>query len=146
VSRYFAELHAENRKSAGEPPENTCPLIDKILRDMRDAADYAKDVERDTEYEHNRRGRDCRDEIENAMAKIEQLRKENERLRELGREWYANASDYVKQADEMLAQAMDERDEARRRLAQAEADRDVLAAEVMAWREAKAAMKMVKGG
>jgi hypothetical protein len=120
VSGYFAELHADNRKIAGEPPENTCPLIDKILRDLRDAADYAKNVERDTAYEHNWRGRDCRDEIENAMAKIEQLRKENERLRELGREWYANASDYVKQADEMLTHA--------------EADRDTLAAEVTAWR------------
>lgn len=120
MSGYFSELHADNRKIAGEPPENTCPLIDKIIRDLRDAADYAKNVERDTAYEHNWRGRDCRDEIENAMAKIEQLRKENERLRELGREWYANANAYVKQADEMLTQA--------------EADRDVLAVEVKAAR------------
>jgi ElaB/YqjD/DUF883 family membrane-anchored ribosome-binding protein len=102
MSGYFAELHADNRKIAGDPPGDTCPLIDKILRDLRDAAGYANEIERDRDYEYNRRGRDCRDEIENAISKIEQLRKENERLRELGREWYANASDYAKQADEMI--------------------------------------------
>ncbi len=102
MSGYFAELHADNRKSLGDPPDNTCPLIDKILRDLSDAAGYAKEIERDRNSDQWRAGRDCRDEIENAMAKIEQLRKENERLRELGREWYANASDYAKQADQMI--------------------------------------------
>lgn len=96
---YFQDVHADNRKSAGDPPDNTCPLIDKIIRDLEDAAGYAKEIERDTEYEHRRTGRDCRDEIENAIGKIEQLRKENERLRDLGREWYANAASQAKEAD-----------------------------------------------
>lgn len=83
----YTELE-RHKKTLGEIPEETCPRIDKILK-LLDTV---------TKEEIN---------LPEIEVILEELRKDNAKLRELGMEWYKFAEEMA----EIASRATDERDE-----------------------------------
>lgn len=82
---------AELKESLGEIPENTCPSIDELIKD------HNKIIKELAYLEKNSRHYDNVDDFvkdfpsyhtSDVEGIAEELRKKNEKLRELGREWY----------------------------------------------------------
>lgn len=93
----FDSFIEELKKDAGEIPENTCPDIDKCIKEIEA---YEKEV---LYIEKNAKRYDTVEEVINDLPSygladsptdhLEDLRKDNEQLRELGKTWYQNCKD-----------------------------------------------------
>lgn len=87
-------------KEAGAIPDNTCPNVDKLIAEYRN-------IEEDISYiERNKNKYDSVDEVVGSLPNLrfndiesiaEDLRKDNEQLRELGRFWYKKTKEVLYQ-------------------------------------------------
>lgn len=87
------------KESLGEIPENTCPNIDKIKKDILDVEKLSNVRKRSYRVEDIDEANDQISELESILSDInslvwnmdsalEDLRSDNSKLRDLGREWY----------------------------------------------------------
>lgn len=91
------------KKEVGEIPENTCPDIDKAIKEINNFEEAVKYLERN----YNRY--DTTEEIikdlpsfgwtNDPVSILEDLRKDNEQLRNLGRFWYEKCEDLLIEID-----------------------------------------------
>lgn len=83
-----AALKELDRLIGPYPPE-TCPKIDRMVRDLEDADSYAKTIERDRELPDDVRSLadDIRRELASVLSALEEVRKANETLREQSKAW-----------------------------------------------------------
>lgn len=83
-------LIKKRKKDNGKIPEETCPRIDKLLE--------LKDLLPENEKE-------------NFVNLLEDLRKDNSKLRELGVDWYHFCEELVDESDKTIKDIEEERDE-----------------------------------
>jgi hypothetical protein len=77
------------QKQSQQVPENTCPLIDSVIRDVQKAEKIAA---RDYKYADEDELREALRDVEYALwdvsSVMEQIRTHNDTLRRLGKEWH----------------------------------------------------------
>jgi hypothetical protein len=97
---YIQDLFADLKNSAIAIPDETCPKIDKVIRDLNRADDCAKNIMRNCENADQVKylADWCRTEIGDCLDEMEKIREENSKLRELGRIWYQNCREIVSEA------------------------------------------------
>ena len=71
------------RKDAPKVPDQTCPLIDKIITDLTNLSEKNITI--------------TSAKYEKLVKKLERLRKQNEQLRESGIYWYEKCKDHLKE-------------------------------------------------
>jgi hypothetical protein len=89
----WREVISDGKKDAGEIPEQTCPAIDNILRDIksfRNDLDYYKRNAR--HYETPEALAADLPDLDDLESELENLRESNAQLRHLGEYWYQIAS------------------------------------------------------
>ena len=92
AEKEWNEKPEEWKKEVGEIPENTCPSIDKIIKDIESYVDEIEYLRKNAhKYDSAEElGKDLPDFGWNTPTfELDQkLRKDNEKLRELGQFWY----------------------------------------------------------
>lgn len=94
----FSKQVESHKKWLGKVPDHTCGTIDSALKDLKDAMYDAKNLQKNIEdIDHT--SHMISYNIDSACATLEQLRKENEQLRDLGKEWYLFAKKLAEDYD-----------------------------------------------
>lgn len=112
----FVATVAAMKKDAGDIPGQTCPHIDDAVAELRRAKDHLRAAVKDRDGAYWWECDTASDNVDDAMGKLESLRKDNERLRDLGREWYENSVLVAVEADARITLLERELAEARRNL------------------------------
>jgi archaellum component FlaC len=116
----FLQQVEERKKDLGPIPDITCPSIDRIKKDLKDALYEAKNISRNIEDVDHVSHMICYN-VDAASEGLEDLRKQNEQLRDLGKEWYKFAKYIAGEYDKYQEYSMIEIEELRLKIAELQA-------------------------
>ena len=97
----FLQQVESHKKYLGKVPDHTCATIDKAIKDLKDALYRAKNIGKNIEDLDHEADMIVYN-IDSAWETLEQLRKENEQLRYLGKEWYKFAKNLAEDYDKYI--------------------------------------------
>jgi hypothetical protein len=91
-----------NLKSSIEIPQNTCPIIDSVIKELKDSESMAKEIQKSENLEDiYSLASDIEWSVSNSQSSMEEIRSANDELRTIGKEWYIKCKDIIENFEDL---------------------------------------------